>query len=92
MPTSGALASAKFLRVGIRGYAFSVFVGVILGFGCAWIMQKVGGLVHAHLKQNAVSVQERYLRLLYFGALAWIVFGLFLGSWVTPPLLRLFRL
>jgi hypothetical protein len=92
MPISGALASAKFLRVGIRGYAFSVFVGLTLGFGCAWIMQKVGGLVYAHLKQRAVSVQERYFRLLYFAALIWIGFALFLGDWVTSPLLRLFRL
>ena len=92
MPISGALASAKFLRVGIWGYAFSVFVGLMLGLGCAWIMQKAGGLVYAHFKQSAVSVQERYFRLLYFGALLWIVFALFLGDWVASPLLRLFRL
>jgi hypothetical protein len=92
MPISGALASAKSLGGGIRAYAFSVFVGLTLGFGCAWIMQKVGGLVYAQLKQSAVSVQERYFRLLYFGALLWIVFALFLGDWVTSPLLRFFKL
>ena len=92
VPISGALSSAKFLRVGIRGYAFSVFVGLMLGFGCAWTMYKIGALVYAHLKQSAVSVQERYFRLLYFGAFVWIVFALFLGSWVTLRLLHFFRL
>ncbi len=92
MPISGALASAKLLRVGIRAFGFSVFVGLTLGFGCAWTMQKVGGLVYAHLKQSVVSVQERYFRLLYFGALVWIVFALFLGDWVTSALLRVFKL
>jgi len=92
MPVSGALASAKLLRVGIRGFGFSVFVGLILGFGCAWTMQKVGRLVYAHLKESVVSVQERYFRLLYFGALVWIVFALFLGDWVTSALLRVFKL
>ena len=92
MPVSGALASPKLLRVGIRGFGFSVFVGLILGFGCAWTMQKVGGLVYAHLKQSAVSVQERYFRLLYFCALLWIVFALFVGGWITSVLLRVFKL
>jgi hypothetical protein len=92
MPVSGALASAKLLRVGINGFGFSVVVGLILGFGCAWTMQKVGGLVHAHLNQGAVSVRERHFRLLYFGALLWIVFALFAGDWVTSVLLRDFKL
>jgi hypothetical protein len=55
-------------------------------------MQKVGGLVHAHLKQGTVFVQERYFRLLYFCALLWIVFALFVGDWVTSVLLRDFKL
>lgn len=88
MPISGALASARLLRVGIRGFGFSVFVGLILGFGCAWTMQKAGGLVYIHLKQRVVSIQERYFRLLYFGALVWIVLSLFLGNFVTSALLR----
>ena len=92
MPVSGALASAKLLRVGITGFGFSVFVGLILGFGCAWTMQKVGDLVHAHLNESAVPVRERYFRLLYFGALLWVVFALFAGDWVTSMLLCDFKL
>jgi hypothetical protein len=92
MPLSCTLASAKLLRVGLRGYAFSVFIGLLLGFGCAWIMHKVGSLVYARLKKSDVSVQERYFRMLYFGAMVWIVFALFLGAWVTSPLLHVFKL
>ena len=92
MPLSGALASASLLRVGLGGYAFSVVIGLLLGFGCAGIMLKVGSLVHTRLKKSEVSVRERYFRLLYFGAMAWIVFALFLGLWVTSPLLHLFKL
>jgi hypothetical protein len=92
MPLSGALASAKLLRVGVGGYTFSLVIGLLLGFGCAWIMLKVGSLVHARLKKSEVSVRERYFRLLCFGAMAWIVFALFLEHWVTSPLLRVFKL
>ena len=92
MPLSGALASAKLLRVGLRGYAFSVLVGLLLGIGCAWIMQRVGSLFYARLKHCGVFSQERYFRLLYLGALVWIAFALFLGNWVTSPLLRVFKL
>lgn len=91
MPIGGALASAKFSRVGIGGYAFSVLLGLGLGVGCAWVMEKVGKVVYDRLKQSAGPVQERYFRVLYFGAMVWIVFALFLGGWVTAALLRLFK-
>ena len=91
MPISGALASAKFSGVGIGGYAFSVFLGLGLGVGCAWVMEKIGKLVYDRLKHSAGPIQERYFRALYFAAMVWIVFALFLGEWVTSPLLHLFK-
>jgi hypothetical protein len=92
MPIGGALSSAKSAKVAFGGYAFSIVIGLVLGLGCAWTMRKVGKNVGARLKRSVSSVQERYFRVLYFGAMAWIVFALFLGGWATSALLRLFKM
>ena len=92
MPIAGALASAKLARVGFVGYAFSVILGLLLGLGCAYIMRTVGKTVDALLEGHLVSVRERYFRALYFAAMAWIVFALFLGDWTSSALLRLLKL
>ena len=88
MPVSGAIAAAKLIRAGVVGYVLSVLIGLMLGLGCAWIAHKTGASVHNRVKQRDNSVQNRYFRLLYLGAMLWIVFALFLGLWITSPILR----
>jgi hypothetical protein len=88
----GATASAKFARVGFGGYTFSIAVGSVVGLGCAWTMEKVGKTVATRLQRSEAPVQERYFRALYFGAMLWIAFALFLGIWATQALLRPFKM
>ena len=89
MPIGGALASAKYAKVGFGGYTLAITIGVALGLCCAWTMRTVGDTVAARIKRQAVSLHESYFRMLYVAAVVWIAFGLFLGVWVSSVLLRL---
>ena len=84
----GALGSAQALRVGAGGYTFSALIGVTVGLGLAWIMNKTGGIVYKHFEKRNVSVRQRYSKLPYFVAILWITFAGLLGSWITSTMLR----
>jgi hypothetical protein len=88
MPIAGAVASARLAKAGFRGYALAITIGLALGVSCAWTVRTAGKTVDAHVKRHSESVQERYFRALYFAAMLWIVFGLFLGAWASSVLMR----
>lgn len=89
IPIGGGLASAKFAKVGPSGYALTIIVALAVGVCCAWTMSTVGKAVVAHIGRQPVLLRERYARALYFAAMLWIVFALFLGDWVSSAVLRL---
>jgi len=89
MPIGSALASSKHAKVGFGGYALAAIVGLALGVCCAWTMRTVGRTAATHIKRHSESLQERYSRALYFAAMLWIVFALFLGDWVSSVVMRL---
>jgi hypothetical protein len=89
MPVAGAVASAKLAKVGFRGYALAVTVGLALGVGSARTMWTVGNNVAARMKGDPGSLKEWYFRTLYFAAMLWILVALFLGGWVSSVVLRL---
>jgi hypothetical protein len=89
MPIAGALASAKLAKVGFGGYALTITIGLVLGVCCGWTMRTVGKTVAAHIRKHSESLHERYFRALYFAAMLWIVFALFLGQWVSSAVMRL---
>jgi hypothetical protein len=89
MPLAGAFAEAKVSKAGFGGYALAVTVGLRLGLCFAWSMWAVGKIFVARMKGTPVPTQERYAWALYFAAVVWIVFGLFLGSWVSSVLMKL---
>lgn len=88
MPIGGALASAKYAKVGFGGYALAITIGLAVGVCCAWTMRAVGDTVAVRIRRQTASLHERYFRALYFAAIAWIAFALFLGGWVSSALLR----
>ena len=88
-PIGGALASAKITKVGFSGYTLAITIGLAIGVCCAWTMRTVGDTVAARIRRQAVSLHEGYFRMLYFAAVVWIAFALFLGLWVSLALLRL---
>jgi hypothetical protein len=89
IPIGGALASARLAKVGFGGYALAITIGLALGVCCAWTMWTVGKTVGDHIRRKSESLHERYFRVLYFAAMLWIVFALFLGDWVSSVILRL---
>ena len=89
MPVGGALASAKLAKAGFTGYVLAITTGLALGACFVWTMWTVGKAVRAYTKRQPVSSQERNYRALYFGAMLWIVFGLFLGGWVSSAAMKL---
>jgi hypothetical protein len=89
MPIGGALASAQYAKVGFGGYTLAVTIGLALGVCGAWTMRAVGKTVAARIRRQTVSMHQRYFRALYFAAVVWIVFALFLGGWVSSALMRL---
>ncbi len=89
MPIAGALASAKLAKAGFSGYALAITSGLALGACFVWTIWTAGNTVDAYIKRQPVSLRERYIRALYFGAILWLVFGLFFGSWVTSVLIKL---
>jgi hypothetical protein len=88
MPIAGALASAKLGKAGFSGYALAITTGLALGACFVWTMWTVGNTVDAYIKRQPVPLRERYYRALYFGAMLWVVFGLFLGSRVSSAVMR----
>ena len=88
MPIGGALAAAGIAKVGFRGYALAITVGLALGVGCGWTMWTVANRVVARMKRGLGPKKERFFSVLYLAAMLWIVFALFLGEWVSSLLLR----
>jgi hypothetical protein len=88
MPIAGALASAKLAKAGFSGYALAITTGLALGACFVWTIWTVGNTVDAHIKRQPMSLRERYVRALYLGAMLWVVFGLFLGSWLSSAVIR----
>jgi hypothetical protein len=88
MPIGGALASARIAKVGFSGYALATTLGLAFGVCCAWPMRTVGKTVATHIKRHPGSLKERYAYALYFAAMLWIVFALFLGEYASMALLR----
>jgi hypothetical protein len=89
MPIGGAMASAKLAKVRFGGYALAITIGLALGVCCAWTMWTVGKTVGDHIRRKSESLHGRYFRALYFAAMLWIVFALFLGEWVTSAAIRI---
>jgi heme A synthase len=88
-PVAGAVASAAHAKVGAGGYALAITIGLALGVSCAWTMWTAGRTAAAHIKLQPASRQKRYFRALYFAAMLWVVFALFLGAWASSALMRL---
>lgn len=89
MPIAGAVASAGLAKAGFRGYVLAIIVGFALGLCCAWTMRIVGKAAAANIKRHSESVQQGYVWALYFAAMLWVVFALFLGEWVLSVPVRL---
>ena len=89
MPLAGSLATAKLSKTGFGGRALAIVIGLALGVCCARTMWAVGNNIAARIRRHSEPVQERYFRALYFTAMLWIVFSLFLGEWVSSLVLRL---
>lgn len=88
VPIGGALGSARLAKTGFTGYALAAALGLLLGLLLARIMVVLGKIVAAHIKRQPESAQEQYFRALYFTPMLWIVFGLFLGGWISSAALR----
>lgn len=88
-PISGALAGARLSKAGFGGYALGIGVGLALGFCFAWTMWNAGRAFVARTKNKPDSARESYARLLYFGAILWIAFGLVVGEWASSAAMRL---
>jgi len=89
MPIAGAVASAGLAKAGFRGYVLAIIVGFALGLCCGWTMLIVGKAAAAYAKRDSGAVQERYFWALYFGAILWVAFALFIGERVSSVLMRL---
>ncbi len=88
MPIAGALATVKDIQKGWVGYALAILVGVVVGAFCAWAMRAVGSKVAGDSKPGAEAQKPWLFRMLYAATVIWIVFALFLGSWLTKASLR----
>jgi hypothetical protein len=84
MPLAGALATVRDIQKGWVGYGLAIIVGVLVGVLCAWAMKAIG--IAFATRSGARS--DRYFRILYVAAVAWIILALFLGSWVTATFMR----
>jgi hypothetical protein len=88
MPIAGALATVKDVHKGWIGYALAILVGVVVGAFCAWAMRTIGSKVAGDSKPGTEAQKPWLLRMLYAATVIWIVFALFLGSWLTEASLR----
>ena len=87
MPLAGALATVRDVQKGWLGYEIALVVGVVVGLLCAWAMRAVGTALAT--RSGTGSDRRRWnFRLLYVGALAWIVLALFIGSRVAAALIH----
>ena len=89
MPVGASLAAARVAKTGFAGYVLCVLVGLTVGTCCGWAMYSSGKLMYLRIRQRSESVRERYFRLLYVGAMIWIVGSGFIGFWASRGILRL---
>jgi hypothetical protein len=87
MPLAGALATMRDANRGLRGYGLALVAGVMAGVLCAWLMRSAGTAVIGRLGTGPDRRRWNF-RLLYAGALAWIVLSLFIGSWVATLMIH----
>jgi len=88
MPIAGALATVKDIQKGWIGYGLAILIGIVVGALCAWAMRTAGSKVSGDSKPRAEVQEPGLFRMLYAVTVIWIVFALFLGSWLTKACLR----
>ena len=88
-PLEGAVVSATLARARFGGYTIAIVAGLVLGFGCAWAMFRVGMMVVAKLEFQPEQRKKWYAGAFLFSTLIWKVFSVFLGMWSSSTLLRL---
>ena len=77
---SAAISAAKIRAAGIGSYSLALVIGLTCGLLGAWTMNVAGYKTHTYLRSRPERLQERYYRLLYAGAIAWILMsGLIVG-------------
>jgi hypothetical protein len=90
IPVAGAISESRDAKTGLSGYALAIAVGVVLGMGCTWIMWSVGERIGASVKPYSHSRQERHLRILYVGAVVWLLAVAFLSRFVLLAVMHRF--
>ena len=91
VPIGTSLASARYAKVGISGYALAIVVGLAVGVCCGWAMWKTHEVVGSKLQRLAgvsLAKQEWYFATFYLGKIVWVGFAGFLGFWLSLALLR----
>ena len=90
VPVAGASAEAKHSHAGLVGYVLAISVGLAIGMFCAVCMRislvRVGG----YLERSNVSARAQlwYSGLMLSAALIWMVFGLFVESWLVTKIMK----
>jgi hypothetical protein len=86
---AGAMAAAKYAKVGLGGYVLAIIIGLSLAIGNAWMFYKLGGILADRTISYSETQQEWLGRAFYLFALLWLVVASILGNLVTSAVMRL---
>ena len=87
LPLAGALSTVQDMQKGWAGYGLAIIVGALVGALCAWAMQATGAYFVTRFGTRS-DASEKYFRVLYGTAAAWVILAFFLGSWVTAAVMH----
>jgi hypothetical protein len=77
-----SLSAARVHKPGFAGYSEAAALGIVLGLGSAWAMWTSGRALAMRIRRLPESQHESYFRLLYGGAMMWIIIASVFGFWV----------
>lgn len=84
-----SMVPARIANAGVAGYLLAVTIGLAVGVSCAWTMWTVGNVIGNRIRALPDAVHEKYFRLLYLGAMFWILLTGLFGHVAAFLILRL---
>lgn len=84
-----SVVPAGIANAGLAGCALAVTVGLAVGLCCALTMWTAGKVIGIRIRTLPNAVHEKYFRLLYLGAMFWILLTGLFGHVAAFLILRL---
>ncbi len=89
MAVGSSMVPARIANARVAGYLLAVTIGLAVGVSCAWTMWTVGNVIGNRIRALPDVVHEKYFRLLYLGAIFWILLTGLFGNVASFLILRL---